>query len=345
MRNEEVIINLEVADSVEPDVWNGYVKKLDGTFVHTYEYSLFNIEIYKPICLFFTGSNEKGEVVAIAVGRLSKKTITGIDLFKILVIGCLPACNDDEIRSAMLMEIFKYARKQKIMVLNINSFSTPYDIGIIKQLGFTVKKRWEFLLSLDSTEDELWKKISPKKRNKIRKGEKQGLSVKEMNGEEYILMLRNLELETQKRKNENDISYFVADKSYFLSIKKNMIDKDIGKLYLAYDKDDNCVAASFFGVFNNTAYYMLSASNKDGLKLAAPDAILWKVLTDCIAKGYKLFNFGGVSESELFGKPLEKAGLYTFKISYASAPHLCYHSSLVLMPFMYRLYNIIKKFK
>ena len=140
MRNEEVIINLEVADSVEPDVWNGYVKKLDGTFVHTYEYSLFNIEIYKTRSLFFIGYNEKGEVVALAVGRLSKKTITGIDLFKTLVIGCLPACNDDEIRSAMLMEIFKYARKQKIMVLNINSF-TSSPMASATTLHFTTKRK------------------------------------------------------------------------------------------------------------------------------------------------------------------------------------------------------------
>ncbi len=345
MRNEKVMINLEVTDSVEPDVWNNYVKKLNGTFVHTYEYSRFNIAIYKTAALFFFGYNEKNEVVSIAVGRFSKKTIVGIDLFKTLVIGCLPACSDDEIRNAMLMEIFQYAKEQKIMALNINSFSTPYDMAVLKKLGFSFKKRWEFLLSLNSTEDELWKKISPKKRNKIRKGEKQGLSVKMANDNEGVLMLRNLELETQKRKNKNDISYFVADESYFLLIKKNMIDKGVGKLYLAYDKDGNCVAASFFGVFNGTTYYMLSASNKIGLNLAAPDAILWKVITECIAKGYKLFNFGGVSETELFGKPLEKAGLYTFKKSYSSTPHLCHHTNLVLMPFIYRVYSIIKKFK
>jgi len=166
-----------------------------------------------------------------------------------------------------------------------------------------------------------------------------------MKSEKDILMLRNLELETKKRKNENDISYFVADESYFLSIKRNMTDKGIGKLYLAFDKDDNCVAASFFGIFNKTAYYMLSASNSDGLKLAAPDAILWNVITDCIAKGYTKFNFGGVSEAELFGKPLEKVGLYAFKKSYSSTPHLCHHSSLILRPFIYRLYNTIKKLR
>ena len=120
-------------------------------------------------------------------------------------------------------------------------------------------------------------------------------------------------------------------------LKSKLIDKGIGKLYLAYNDGHKCVAGAFFGVFNKTIYYMLSSSSNDGLKLAAPDAILWRAIKDHLSKGYTMFNFGGISESELNGQPLEKSGLYLFKIRFGSIPQLCFHGNLILRPFSYRL--------
>jgi len=339
------MIKLDVSRNVDPEAWNSHVIRLDGTCFHTYEYSLFGEEIYGTNPLYFSGRDEGGELKALAVGRIRIKAFGGVSLFKILSFSSLPACHDNETRDAMLPDILENARSQGIMILNINSFSTPFDMKIIKELGFNVKKRWEFVLSLDQTEEKLWEKISPKKRNKIRKGEKKNLLIKELTDLSDVLELRGLELETQKRKTERGIPYPVAGESYFISLKNKLIDKGIGRLYLAYDNELNCLAGAFFGVFNKTVYYMLSAANDDGLKLAAPDAILWRAIKDHLSKGYNTFNLGGISESELFGQPLEKAGLYMFKKSFASTAKPCCHGSIILRPYVYRFYKLLKWMK
>lgn len=339
------MIKLQVSNNVDPDVWNSHTIMLGGTCFHTYEYSLFDAEIYGSQPLYFSARDEGGELKALAVGRMRTKAFGGVSLFKSLSFGSLPACHDDKTRNAMLTDILEYACSQGIMFLSINSFSTPFDMKIINELGFNVKKRWEFVLSLDQTKEKLWEKISPKKRNKIRKAEKKNLLIKEVTDLSDVLELRGLELETQKRKTERGIPYPVAGESYFISLKNKLIDKGIGRLYFAYDNGLNCVAGAFFGVFNKTVYYMLSSANVDGLKLAAPDAILWECIKDHLSRGYLLFNLGGISESELFGQPVEKTGLYVFKKSFASTPKPCYSGSLILRSFVYCLFRFLKQIK
>ncbi len=339
------MIKLEVSSSVDSQAWNNHVIKQNGTCFHTYEYSLFAAETYGTEPVFFGGRDERGELIALAVGRLRTKVIGGVSLFKILSFGSLPACHDDETRNAVVTEILQYARHQGIMFLSINSFSTPFNMEIIKELGFNVKKRWEFILPLDQTEAELWQNISPKKRNKIRKGRKKNLLIKEVTDLSDVLEFRGLELETQKRKTERGISYPVARESYFISLKTELIDKGIGRLYLAYDNGHDCVAGAFFGVFNKTVYYMLSSAKESGLKLAAADAIMWECIKNHLSRGYHIFNLGGISESELNGQPLETAGLYVFKKSFASITKPSVNGSLILRPFVHGLFKLLKRLK
>jgi hypothetical protein len=339
------MIELEVSRSVDLEEWNNQVIALNGTCFHNYEYSLFDSEVYHAEALYFVGRNEKGEAESLAVGRLRKKSVGKVSLFNTLSFGCLPACHNDDTRDVTLTEIVKYARHNNIMNLYINSFSTPFDAEILRQHRFNLKKRWEFMLRLDQTEEQIWQNISPKKRNKIRKSQKSNLIIEERTEFSDLMEFRRLQEETQRRKTEKGIAYLVASESYFRFLKTALVDKGIGKLYLAYANRGNCVAGAFFGVFNKAIYYMLSSANEDGLKLAAPDAILWSVIQDHREKGYRLFNLGGISEAELNGKPLEKSGLYVFKKSFSSTVKPCLQGSLILRPVVHRAYNLLKRIK
>jgi len=336
---------LHVFENADPASWNQHAKRLNGTFTHSYEYSLFNTEIYGTKPLYFKCKDENDEYHAIAIGRLGGKQMGGFSFFKTLTFGSLPACKDDDTRNKMIRLLHDYANKNSIMELSINSFSTPYDMEVVKELGFTVKKRWEFLLPLNLSEEKLWKNISPKKRNKIRKAEKKGIQVKERASLSDMMELKKLEVMTHNRKNANGIPYPSINESYFISLYNKLVKAGTGKLYLAYLNDKDCIAASFFGVFNKMAYYMLSSASNEGLNQAAPDAILWRVLKDCIYNKFKMFNFGGISESVLFGEPLEKAGLYMFKKSYFSETVPCYNSKIVLRPFIKRLHSTLKNIR
>ena len=55
----------------------------------------------------------------------------------------------------MIEEILDHSIKNKIVVLGISSSGTPFGNDILIKLGFTIQKRWEFLLNLEKTADQL----------------------------------------------------------------------------------------------------------------------------------------------------------------------------------------------
>ena len=224
----------------------------------------------------------------------------------------------------------------------MHSFGTPFGTEILQELGFSVSKRWEFLIDLYMSEEDLWKKIHSKKRNLIRKGQKTGLQIEKAEHLEQVLQYRELAKETYERKTKQGIPFpEPGDESYYKLLKNKLIDIDLGRLYLAYD-EKQVVAGAFFVGYNKKAYYMLSSANDIGLKKSAPDLILWTCMTDYQKEEYKEFNLGGVSESELNNQPLEKSGLYHFKKRFSAEAHPCYKGTLVLRPTTHKIYNFLK---
>jgi lipid II:glycine glycyltransferase (peptidoglycan interpeptide bridge formation enzyme) len=228
--------------------------------------------------------------------------------------------------------------------ISFHSFGTPYGTDFLRELGFKVDKRWEFLMDLCDSEEDLWKKVHSKKRNLIKKGQKSGISVKRCSDIDEVLALRQLALATQKRKESEDIPFPVAAESYYRSIKDKLIDKGLGRLYLAYE-GERAIAGAFFVGFHNSAYYVLSSADKEGLDKAAPDLILWTCMTDFQKEGFQIFNLGGVSEKDLHGTPFEESGLYHFKKRFSANEVPCYRSELILRPLDKKLLNGLRKTK
>ena len=338
-------MNVEILTSVDPAEWNDDVKKLGGCCFHSYEWSMSSSKRSNAKPLYFRWVDESGVVQGGGFGLISGRSLAGIISNKTLSLGSFPACRDTAIFTSAIEKIIKYCSKSSIAVLKMHSFGTPFGTEILQELGFSVSKRWEFLINLDISEDELWKKLHSKKRNLIRKGQKQNLSVKKAEHLEDVMEFRTLALETWQRKTIQGISFpGVAEEDYYKLLKSHLMDTGLGRLYLAYD-GKRPIAGSFFVGFNKKAYYMLSSASDQGLKKAAPDLILWTCMNDYQKQGYKVFNLGGVSERDLNGQPLEKSGLYHFKIRFGADVYPCFKGELVLRPKQFKLYSLLKALK
>jgi lipid II:glycine glycyltransferase (peptidoglycan interpeptide bridge formation enzyme) len=216
---------------------------------------------------------------------------------------------------------------------------------ILQELGFQVEKRWEFLVHIEGSEDELWRRVHTKKRNLIRKGRKEKLGVKRAAEFQDVMQFRALAVETYNRKTQQGVSFpQPAEDTYYRLLKERLIDAGLGRLYMAYE-GDQAIGGAFFVGFNATAYYMLSSATEEGLRKAAPDLILWTAMTDFLKEGFRLFNLGGLSERELEGRPLEESGLYHFKKRFGAEVHPCYKGRLILRPTQFKLYSLLKTVK
>jgi hypothetical protein len=336
--------NLEIIQKVNPHEWNEEVIRLNGCSFHTYDWSLFSSESNRANPIYFRLKGDGNRIIAQSFGLITSRKVLKADIFKSLSFGSLPASEDTMSQRQMIENLIRYAKESGMSSISFHSFGTPYGTDIFPEMGFKVDKRWEFLMELCDTEDELWKKVHSKKRNLIKKGQKSGVSIKKCDGLKEVLELRNLALATQRRKEEENIPFPVAAESYYRLIKDKLIDKGLGRLYLAYE-GERAIAGAFFAGFNNSAYYILSSADKEGLDKAAPDLILWTCMTDYQKEGYRIFNLGGVSEQDLHGTPFEESGLYHFKKRFSATEVPCCRSELILRPLDKKLLNGLRKTK
>jgi hypothetical protein len=320
----------KIMSRVAREEWNRGVSELEGCCFHSYEWSQYTSEKNGASPLYFRWRDMTGGTRSMVVALRSEKRVGGIRLIDSLSLGSLPAARRVEEVSESVSDILGYCRGNGIGAFSVNTFGTPLGSEVLVELGFRVTRRWEFLLDISEDEESLWKRLHSKKRNLIRKGLREKLKI--VNGSEVrqVLHFRDLATETWERKARCGIDFpRVGDERFYLTLKERILDKGLGKLYLAYDGDQP-VAGAVFAVFNGKVYYMLSSASRTGLEKAAPDLILWTAIRDCQREGHRLLNLGGVSEGELGGKPLEESGLYHFKSRFSADAHCCYKGLIVL---------------
>ncbi|MFA6010970.1 MAG: peptidoglycan bridge formation glycyltransferase FemA/FemB family protein [Desulfobacteraceae bacterium] len=338
------LYKLSVSTQVNPEDWDKDVIRLNGNSLHTYTWSCYSAENNSATPLYFRLKDKSENIIAVSFGLLTEKK-KGIRFFSSLSFGSMAAASIPDNTRVMAYEIHKYCKNNNIVVLSMNSFGTPCESDVIPEIGFSSSRRWEFVLDIGITEEELWEKLHSKKRNLIRKGQKEGLRVVNEKGLDKLLKFRQLAVDTYERKTRQGIPYPApGENSIYNRMQKHLVDSGLGRLYLTYS-DDQVVAGAFFVAFNKQVYYMLSSASDTGLKMAAPDLILWTSITDYQKEGCTLFNFGGLSEGELNGSPLEQSGLYHFKHRFSPQVYPCFKGKLILRPLHHRIYSFVKKLK
>lgn len=331
------------SDVNEPD-WDNDIIRLNGCCLHAYKWSVYSAENNSATPLYFQLKDDHNQVVAATFGLWNEKR-AGIRLYSLLSFGSMPAAINASHRRALAAEILAYCRKNKVVKLSMNSFGMPYDSECMNSMGLATTRRWEFILDISNPEEEIWKNFHSKKRNLIRKGEKSGIIVRRGTDLDFLLKYRTLATDTYNRKTSQGIPYpKPLSESQVKRYKERLIDTGIGRMYLAF-KDEDVVAGAFFVGCHSSVYYMLSASNDSGLKSAAPDSILWRAIRDYHKEGYGVFNFGGLSEGELDGNPLETSGLYHFKIRFSPEIVPCLKGHIVLRPKNDQLYQTFARIK
>jgi len=336
---------IEVLTKVDPVAWNAEVQKLNGCPFHTHEWSLFSASGNDAAPLYLRWVDEDSAVRAVGIGYEKKRSVAGVPFYKALSMGSFPAFDSSLSAVQVLDPLIRYCRGHAFTFLDINSFGTPHGTEMLHEFNFEISKRWEFLVTLGKTEEELWKTVHSKKRNLIRKGQKEGIRVARVYDSEEVMQFRVLAIETYKRKTEQGISFpRPAEEAYHRLLKEQLIDTGLGRLYLAYDGNQP-ISGAFFAGFNGSAYYMLSSAGEEGLKKAAPDLVLWTAMADYLNEGFNLFNLGGISGKDLNGQPLEQSGLYHFKIRFGADVYPCFKGELVLRHKQFKLYSFLKALK
>jgi hypothetical protein len=335
---------LRVESQVDASSWNTSLSACHGTVFHAAQWAEY-VQAEQPGAypIFYSLLDDDGSVGGMALGfRATSSRNLAASFTGRRWLDALPAVRDNTTTSAsrLIRLIESHARSAGDVSFQVGSFASPNSEAVIKPLGFSVGRRYEFELDLTQDEKSLWQRIDIKRRQRIRTAMKNGVEVKELPAEEGVSHLRRLQAESFVR--------IVARGGPALEVRESQ-GKDpiailtgcgLGRIVGGF-VDGICVSASFFTTFNGVAYYALSGHDANALKTQAPSLVLWEMVLRFKGEGIQRLNFGGCGIDAL-NESSPEHGVYIYKKAFGGAILECASGEKVLRPAIRRAANLLK---
>lgn len=137
-------------------------------------------------------------------------------------------------------------------------------------------------------EDVIWKNMTSKNRNMIRKAQKSGLKV--YWGRDPRLIEPFIEIYNATMKKDNAENYYYFSKEFYESVLEDLKQNS---MWFYTKKEDDIVAIAIFMFCNGKMHYHLSASKKEYQNLAPSNLMLYEAAIWAANHGYKKLHMGG----------------------------------------------------
>lgn len=335
---------LRVETQVDPGSWNASLRACHGTIFHTAEWGRY-VQAGEPGARpeFLTLLDGDGSIAGQAlVFHSSSSRNLAAPFTGRRWLDALPVVRENSTAtlSRFLKLIESHARRAGDVSFQVGSFASPNSEAVIKPLGFSIGRRYEFEFDLTKDEKSLWERIDIRRRQPIKKAKKNGVEVKELPADEGLRHLRRLQAESWVRivarggPTLEDRGAAGEDPIAILT------GAGLGRIIGGF-VDGVCVSASFFTSFNGVSYYTLAGHDARALETHAPSLVLWEMALRFKGEGIQRFNFGGCRIEALEELSAEH-GVYVFKKSFGSAIIECASGEKVLRPTVRRAANLLR---
>ena len=212
------------------------------------------------------------------------------------------------------------------------------NLGLVqsKKSLFT---KYNFLIDLTKTEEQLLAAMHPKTRYNIGIAQKKGVEVYESTKEEDFEIYLKLYFETTKRH-----KYFGHTSSYHKLVWQTLAPVKMARLLIAKYQGEPLVAWMLLN-FASTLYYPYGGSSKEYKDVMASNLIAWEAIRLGKKMGLKVFDmWGALAPDAKESNPWY--GFHRFKAGYGPA-HVEYVGTydLILKPALYNTLNIADKLR
>lgn len=254
---------------------------------------------------------------------------------------------DDEFLKTFRDKLSEIAKEENAIFVRFDSFQKTEEnlnkyfrkVPDYAYNSFYFQPKYEWVLNIDKPESELLGNMRQKNRYNIRLAENKGVAIEiiENNFDKYFEDFYSLMERTAKR---NDFK--LHSEFYYKNILENCEENKNAFLALA-KYDDKILALNLILLFGETAYFVFGGSSDEYKNLMAPHLSHWQGIIEAKNRGYKFYNFGGVSSGDEYDEYKDWEGISRFKKGFGGQL-LEYSDSydLVIKSFWYRLYNLRK---
>ena len=206
--------------------------------------------------------------------------------------------------------------------------------------------KYEWVIDLKKTEEELTSEMHPKTRYNIRLAEKKGVKIEIIKDDfvplrgisrrekKYFDIFYELLNQTAKRDNFN-----LHPKDYYRNIFQTL---DSGNAFLVVaEYEGKTLLINLVLLYGETAYFIFGGSSGEFKNLMFSHLAQWEAIKEAKNRGFGVYNFGGVQGNDRNYKNYE--GVSVFKKRFGG--EIYQHSDsydIILKPFWYYLYNLRK---
>lgn len=201
------------------------------------------------------------------------------------------------IEAALVEEALRLMRERSARGLGLRQFHAeplPYP---------TTRDRVTMLLEL-TTEEAAWKALSSERRNRVRKGDKQGLTVAwagpEALDEFYAVYAVNM----------RDLGSPVHSRGFFQAMLAAL--PGTARVLLVRDRGGHAVGAAVCLFFRDTIMVPWVSSLREAFALCPNFVLYWEVIRSGCRAGYRLLDLG---------RSFRTAGTFEFKRQWGAQPH------------------------
>lgn len=241
-----------------------------------------------------------------------------------------------------LKKVAPLARARKAIFLRIEPLEEDVRIkNIFHKNGF--KKAFEEIqphhrqwVDLRVAEEEILKNMKSKGRYNVRLAERKGVKVVKSNDPKDIEILYKLYKETAMRE-----GFPPRPKKYFVNLFNELIAKDHGMLFIAYNQG-GADAALLVTFYDKIASFLYGGSSRRNRHLMAPYLLHWEAMKEAKKRGMHWYDLLAIAPNE---DPKHKhAGLRRFKQQFGGREvYLVGGFDKVYSKFWYFLFKLIEK--
>jgi lipid II:glycine glycyltransferase (peptidoglycan interpeptide bridge formation enzyme) len=292
-------MNIHVIDPISDSRWDEFVDSQENsTIFHTSAWIRVIHESYGYTSYFYVLENEAGQIKAAIPCYLVRSRLTGKRLVSLPFSDyCWPLGHDlTDIK--LLLDALKEQVDSKVAsYLEIRGWQgeeDPTQLGLAKRDYHLI-----YLLDLESGCDIAMTRMHQSVRRGIKQAEKRGVTVRITRDEADLDSFYRINVATRKK-----LGVFPQPYSFFKSLFRNVISKDLGFMMLA-EWEGKIIAGVVFLTYKNTIYYKFNASDEKHLQKRPNHLAIWHAVRYACDNNFKHCDFGRCSP--------EEEGLRTFK--------------------------------
>ncbi len=286
----------EIKKIEKKEIWNDFVKKYDYVnILSSWEWIEFEKSLgYEP---FPYGVYKESFLVGVFVFR---KIDAKRGKYLFLRQNVFLDWDNTDLLSFLVVFLKQEAVKMNTSFFRISPplLYSPTNENALKDFGFkkslcrTSDAQLTTVLDLTKSFDVISPEMRKNTRYMIRKGEKLGIEICNLDTDEYLDDFGKMYLETVKRNRWNAESFNYIRKQYLF-----FAEKGISRMFVAKYKGE-ILAIAVFTKFNNQVIYHHSASVSEKKNLPAMYVLMWEAIKYYKSLGLNEFNLFGVSEKE-----------------------------------------------